>query len=67
MMNKIDRAKIANAIILIHNDEKYFKGMNILCKLIGWPNLRNQFDSSSERKQTTIKFNNWIKKLKGQL
>lgn len=57
--------RICRAIVLIHNQCRYFEGMAILCALCGWrPRiLENEFDSPKERARTKKSFNDWIKSL----
>lgn len=57
--------RICRAIVLIHNQARYFEGMAILCSLAGWrPRiLENEFDPPEERARTRASFNAWIKSL----
>ena len=57
-----DRLLIMSAIERIHFDAQYFKGMDILCQMVGWPSLRNEFDDKAERRAVRKRFNDWIRR-----
>jgi hypothetical protein len=61
------RTKICRAIVLIHNESRYFEGMAILCALAGWKPrvLENEFDPAEEQLKTRRQFNKWVRELAG--
>ena len=36
-MDREEIAKIKKAICLIHHEDEYYEGMDILARLVGWP------------------------------
>jgi hypothetical protein len=59
--------RICRAIVLIHNQARYFEGMAILCGLAGWKPrcLENEFDPPEEQLKTRAQFNKWVRELAG--
>jgi len=47
-MDKEEVAKIKKAIRLIHHDNKYYEGLNILARLIGWPEVSLTWPETNE-------------------
>lgn len=39
-MTKGEKEQVKMAIRLIHHDNRYYTGLNILAKLVGWPEVR---------------------------
>ena len=59
------RQRILHAVVLIHNQARYYEGMSILCAMAGMrPRiLENGYDSPEEQIRTRKHFNDWIKSL----
>ena len=61
-MTKSELDKIRHAIITIHNNANYYKGMEILCKLVEWDSYigPNKYYSAGTVKETKLKMNRWV-------
>lgn len=62
-----ERCTVMRAIIRIHHECDYFGGMNMLCKLIGWPSLLNEFYSDEEKVETIVQFARWVRHMKREI
>jgi hypothetical protein len=51
--DELDRQKVCQAIVLIHAERRYYDGMDKLCKVVGWPPIIREIDSSEE-------MNSWL-------
>lgn len=67
LISKAVQERITRAIVLIHNDARYFEGMAILAGMAGFKPrvLENEFDDFEEQLLTRKKFNEWVKKMRG--
>lgn len=46
--DELDRQKVCQAIVTIHAEKRYYEGMDILCKVVGWPPLLHGFHTPEE-------------------
>lgn len=61
-MTRLERDQIRMAIVHIHFNAEYHRGMKRLCKMVGWEGLTcpNPFDSEAEQSKVRRKFNAWV-------
>lgn len=46
--NELDRQRVCQAIVTIHAEKRYYEGMDMLCKVVGWPPLLHGFHTPEE-------------------
>lgn len=46
--DELDRQRVCQAIVTIHSMKSYYEGMDMLCKVVGWPPLLHGFHTPEE-------------------
>lgn len=46
--DELDRQRVCQAIVTIHAMKSYYEGMDMLCKVVGWPPLLHGFHTPEE-------------------
>lgn len=58
--------EVKQAIIEIHHNAEYFRGLDRLRRIIDRETLLNQYDNEKEQARTCERFNEWVKSRRGE-